>query len=957
MNYHPFILLFLVFVSNLEVGLTKTHHSNTTCSENDQKGLMEFKNGLIDDTNRLSSWTGQNCCKWDGVLCEEKTGNVVKIDLRNKNYILDGEIPQKVLDNHTKSFLGGELSPSLVKLKHLSYLDLSHNHFSSIQIPPFFGLLKNLRFLNLSCAGFGGYIPHNLGNLSRLEHLYLGGCYGSVLGARNDFKVDSFNWISKLSSLKSIDLSQLAIEDNKDLWNSINMLPSLLSLNLERCYLYTLPSFTQVNFTSLSSLNIRDNKIGMNSENSSVIPPWFSNLTRLMNLDLYQNNFDDPTNILGQLSSLRVLDVSGNQFGDSLLSSLSKLNNLVYLDLSGNGIHLSNLHLLGNLTSLSVLKFRYSELKGPIPENLTNIFCRLSVLDLSDNEITGLLPTFIRDPLICADNRLEEIYIGNTKFNDFFPQGMSMHENLKVIDSTNSLLYGEIPYSIGRLSNLRFLGLANNKLNGSIPLSIGQLSNLEELDISNNLFTGTVSELHFAELGKLKKLYLSKNLVLNVSYNWYPPFQLKETGMASVKVGPNFPQWLQKQTILEILIISDANIADVIPNWLSNITLFMTTLDLSVNQLVGGIDILCDSQLLSSINLSKNMLSGRIPSCLNNLEELRSLNLADNSLEGEIPSSLGDLHLKFLHLQKNNLQGKIPLALQNLTGLERLDLGENKLKDGFPTWIGEKLKSLELLRLSSNQLYGVIPLELCQLSSLCWLNLAGNNLSGTIPRCFDNFSCMNSGVISGPGEVFGQRVESFMKGIPLEYVGEQILLLRILDLSENKLVGRIPKELTELVDLQYLNLSRNNLNGNIPKRLGDLKQLESLDLSHNKLSGSIPQSLASLNYLSYMNLSYNDFLGPIPTGNQLQSLDDQSFYVGNPRLCGRLIKKSCNGINGSSNVNEQAPQGDHQDDDDEHKWFYAGIGPGFCVGFLGVLFILYKYTWRPVRFDRVVRPI
>ncbi|XP_049356807.1 receptor-like protein EIX2 [Solanum verrucosum] len=949
MNYHPFlILLLLVFVTNLEVGFTKTHHSNTTCSENDQKALIEFKNGLIDNSNRLSSWTGQNCCKWDGVFCDEKTGNVVKIDLHYKNYLLDGEYPQRVLDNHTKNFLGGELSPSLVKLKHLSYLDLSHNYFSSIQIPPFFGLLMNLRFLNLSCAGFGGYIPKNLGNLSRLEHLYLGGCYGYVIGPGNDLRVDSLRWISKFSSLKSFDLSQLVIEDTKDLWNSINMLPSLLSLNLEGCNLNILPSFTQVNFTSLSSLNIRDNMIGMSSENSSIIPPWFSNLTMLMNLHLGgQNKFDDPTNVLEKLSSLRVLDVSNNGFGDSLLSSLSKLNNLVYLDLLGNDIHFSSLHLLGNLTSLSVLKLRFNTLKGLIPEGLTSIFCRLSVLDLSDNEISGLLPTFIRDPSSCLENRLKELYMGNTKFSDFFPEGMSMHKNLEVIDSTNSLLYGEIPSSISKLSNLRFLRISNNKLNGSIPSSIGQLSNLEELDISENLFTGIVSELHFVKLSKLMKLHLSKNenLVLNVSSNWYPTFQVKEIGMASVKVGPDFPQWLQKQSILDTLIMSDANISDMIPNWLSNITLFMTTLDLSVNKLVGGISVLCDAQLLNSIDLSKNLLSGLIPSCLSNLEELSSLNLADNSLEGEIPSSLGDLTLRFLHLQKNNLQGKIPLSFQNLTWLERLDLGENKLKDVFPTWIGEKLQSLELLRLNSNQFYGVIPLELCQISSLCWLNLAGNNLYGTIPSCFGNFSCGN---FRGPGEVFGQRVESFMKGIPLEYVGEQILFLRILDLSENKLVGGIPKELTKLVDFQYLNLSRNSLNGSIPKKIGDLKQLESLDLSHNKLSGSIPQSLASLNYLSYMNLSYNDFSGPIPTGNQLQSLDDQSFYVGNPRLCGILIKKSCNG-NGTSHVNEQTPQGDDHDQDvDEHKWFYAGIAPGFCVGFLGVLFILYKTRNRGV---------
>ncbi|PHT38416.1 hypothetical protein CQW23_21989 [Capsicum baccatum] len=952
MNYHSFILLILVFVINLEICFTKTHYPNITCSENDQKALIEFKNGLIDNTNRLSSWTGQDCCKYDGIYCDEKTGNVVKIDLHYNNYLLDADIiPQKLLDNQVKNFLGGELSPSLVRLKHLSYLDLSYNYFASIQIPKFFGLLKNLRFLNVSCSGFGGYIPHSLGNLSRLEHLYLGGCYSNVLGPENEFKVDSFSWISRLSSLKSIDLSKFVFEDSKDLWNSINMLPSLLSLNLEGCYLVTLPYFTQVNFTSLSSFNIRHNAIGMNSENPSIVPPWFCNLTRLMNLDLGQNNFDDSTSVFEKLSSLRVLDVSGNGFGDSLLSSLSKLNNLVYLDLFGNDIHFTNLRLLGNLTSLSVLKLRYNELKGPVPEALTSIFCRLSVLDLSDNEkISGLLPSFIRNPSSCIENRLKELYIGNTKFDDFFPEGMSMHENLEVIDSTNSLLYGEIPYSIGRLSNLRLLRLANNKLNGRIPSSIGQLSNLEELDISKNLFTGIVSELHFAKLNKLKKLYLSENLILNVSSNWYPPFRVKEIGIASVKVGPRFPQWLRKQSILEILIMSDANITDMIPNWLSNATLFMTTLDLSVNKLVGGIGVLCDAQLLHSIDLSKNLLSGRIPSCLSNLEELRSLNLADNSLEGEIPCSLGDLPLSFLHLQKNNLQGKIPSSLQNLTSLQRLDLGENKLKDVFPTWIGEKLQSLELLRLNSNQFYGVIPLELCQISSLCWLNLAGNNLYGTIPRCFSNFSCMSSGVMYGPGEVFGQRVESFMKGIPLEYVGEQILLLRILDLSENKLVGRIPNELTKLVDLQYLNLSRNNLNGSIPKKLGDLKHLESLDLSQNKLSGSIPQSLASLNYLSYMNLSYNDFSGPIPTGNQLQSLDDQSFYVGNPRLCGKLIKKSCNG-NGSSNVSEQIPQGDHQDNDDdgdEHKWFYAGIGPGFCVGFLGFLFILYKLRNRGV---------
>ncbi|XP_060212263.1 receptor-like protein EIX1 [Lycium barbarum] len=485
---------------------------------------------------------------------------------------------------------------------------------------------------------------------------------------------------------------------------------------------------------------------------------------------------------------------------------------------------------------------------------------------------------------------------------------MSMHKNLEVIDISNSLLYGEIPSSMGSLSNLKFLRIRNNKLNGSIPSSIGQLSNLEELDRSENLYTGVVSELHFAKLSKLKKLHPSKNLVLSVSSNWYPPFQLKEIGMASVNVGPHFPLWLHTQSLLESLIMSDANISGTIPNWLSDITLFMTTLDLSGNQLVSAINVLCYAQSLSAINLSKNLLSGRIPSCLSNLEELLALNMADNSLEGDIPSSLGDLTLSSLHLQKNKLQGKLPLALQNLTWLSRLDLGENKLKDAFPAWIGEKLQRLELLRLNSNQFYGTIPVELCQIDSLCWLNLAGNNLDGSIPLCFDNVSCMSSGSMSVVPDVFGERVEGFMKGIPLEYVGEQVELLRILDLSENNLVGGIPQELTKLIGLQSLNLSRNNLNGSIPKKLGDLKELESLDLCHNKLF-----------WFNSSKFGFFEFF-------ELHEL------------------KSCND-NGSSHVNEQTPQGDQGGD--QHTsyqlWFYAGIGPGFCVGFLGVLFTLYKY--------------
>ncbi|GMP93161.1 hypothetical protein CsSME_00043113 [Camellia sinensis var. sinensis] len=114
---------------------------------------MKIKGNLTDEANRLSSWVGKNCCTWKGVGCSYKTGHVVKLDLRNP-------IPAVV-----GTLLSGQVSPSLLDLNHLHYLDLSMNN---MQISISLGSLKSLRYLDLSWSIFDATIPHNLGNLSRL---------------------------------------------------------------------------------------------------------------------------------------------------------------------------------------------------------------------------------------------------------------------------------------------------------------------------------------------------------------------------------------------------------------------------------------------------------------------------------------------------------------------------------------------------------------------------------------------------------------------------------------------------------------------------------------------------------------------------------------------------------------------------------------------------------------------
>ncbi|XP_020080973.1 receptor-like protein 12 [Ananas comosus] len=58
----------------------------SACFETERKALLAFKAGVIDAGNRLSSWAGRDCCSWNGVACDDNTGHVVKLNLRN-NYM------------------------------------------------------------------------------------------------------------------------------------------------------------------------------------------------------------------------------------------------------------------------------------------------------------------------------------------------------------------------------------------------------------------------------------------------------------------------------------------------------------------------------------------------------------------------------------------------------------------------------------------------------------------------------------------------------------------------------------------------------------------------------------------------------------------------------------------------------------------------------------------------------
>ncbi|KAK8521703.1 hypothetical protein V6N13_021787 [Hibiscus sabdariffa] len=245
-------------------------------------------------------------------------------------------------------------------------------------------------------------------------------------------------------------------------------------------------------------------------------------------------------------------------------------------------------------------------------------------------------------------------------------------------------------------------------------------------------------------------------------------------------------------------------------------------------------------------------------------------------------------------------------------------------------------------------------------------------MSGTIPLCLNNLIAMThlgspqvtiqSEILyvdvdyTGDGNynfnlsgTFDDHLLVIWKGVEQEY-GKTLGLLKVIDLSCNKLSGEIPKEITSLQGLITLNLSRNMLKESIIGEIGQLIALESLDLSANHLSGEIPQSLSGLSFLSVLDLSNNNLSGNIPSSTQLQSFNATS-YSENPGLCGAPLRK-CPG-----DETPNPPNTDNTENDEESfkpLCFFTGMTAGFLIGFWGIFgSLLVNRSWRHKYFQMV----
>ncbi|CAL5363248.1 unnamed protein product [Camellia sinensis] len=788
---HAFVIVVLLLFMKPALGLSSRVEvdAKTKCIERERQALLKFKYDLIDDYGILSSWGSEqdkkDCCKWRGVGCNNHTGHVTMLDLHVLyNYSLDP--PYQALR--------GKISPSLLELQHLKYLDLSGNEFHDD--------ITKLR------------------NLSNLQYLDLGDNY--------DLKCGNLEWLSHLSLLSHLDLSYVNLSKATDWVQSINNLPLLKELRLIDC---TLPDIT-----THPSLPF----------NSSV---WLFNFSSsLIDVALSGNQLKGPIpDSFGGMISLANLSLGSNHLEGALPKSFANLTHIRSLGLYYNNLTEELHHFLQKLSgaedSLQVLYVDDNQLSGPLPDFTR--FSSLIELFVGSNQLSGSIPeTFRQLPSLVS------LQLNGNQITGSLPD-LSMFPSLTYLQLRDNQLNGTIHKNIGQLSKLEYFDLGPH-----FPKWLQTQNNFSELDISSNGISDVVPSWFWDQSPGLNFLNLSNNLIkgllpdLSLKYHGYLEIDLSSNHFS----GP-IPLAPPNVTLLNL---SKNMFSGSLSFLCAIRGTKLTYLDLSNNSLSGELpSCWVHLKALTIINLANNNLYGKIPSSMGSLGQIHTLHLRNNNFSGEVPSSLKRCtKLIMIDLGGNKLTGKIPAWIgAHLTSLIVVSLQFNEFRGSIPRHICH-LNQIQIVDFSHNRLSGNIPNCFHNFTALVESKSSIVTISSYYKAFYGSYfrggSYIENALVLWKGQEseYGSTL-GLLKSIDLssnELIGKipkqvgSLAGLVSLNLSRNNLTGNIIQEVGRMKMLESLDLSANELSGAIPTSLADLNFLSVLNLSHNKLSGKIPIS-------------------------------------------------------------------------------------------------------------------
>ena len=264
---------------------------------------------------------------------------------------------------------------------------------------------------------------------------------------------------------------------------------------------------------------------------------------------------------------------------------------------------------------------------------------------------------------------------------------------------------------------------------------------------------------------------------------------------------------------------------------------------------------------LQFLDLSENSLTS-LPESIGKLHELEQLHVNSNQLHS-LPDSLSTLtNLRVLNICHNFFE-TVPECIQHCTGLRSFNCHATNLK-AVPTWLGE-LMELDDVCLSSNPQLTSIHLD----NDVKWTDL---DISRTAINRFEfllhtpdlQILCLDKTELAClPKELRELRqmrqLECTSNKITSIPPGVLPTSLVSLDMSDNRLKGKLSRDLRRLVNLKHLGLKNNRLT-NINTISTVLKNVETVDVSHNELVLVGPEVAKAFPNLVDLNLCHNPLL-------------------------------------------------------------------------------------------------
>ncbi|CAN6229548.1 unnamed protein product [Urochloa humidicola] len=256
-------------------------------------------------------------------------------------------------------------------------------------------------------------------------------------------------------------------------------LTRLTNLNLQQNYLTgSIPSFLG-ELTALQYMTLSGNAL------SGSIPKELGKLVNLKILGLGTNSLNGSLPYeLGNLVKLEELYIDSAGLSGPIPSSFSKLTRMKILSASDNDFTGQIPDYIGSWSNLENLRFQGNSFQGPLPATLSNL------ANLTDIRIGDIVNGSSSLAFISNITSLRTLVLRNCRISDRLASvNFSQFARLSLLDLSFNNITGQVPQALLNLNSLEFLFLGNNSISGSLPSSIGP--SLTNLDFSYNQLSGS----------------------------------------------------------------------------------------------------------------------------------------------------------------------------------------------------------------------------------------------------------------------------------------------------------------------------------------------------------------------------------------------------------------------------------------------------------------------------------